>query len=158
QGGVSYTQARTASPSDSFPGTLSYLTGALPGTTGVFYDDSYSRALFAPGSNVTTAKPGAPVVYAENIDKNQALLTGGGTSDATSIDPTQLPLNAKGQPVYPNQFLQTNTIFDVAHQAGLYTAFSDKHPAYQIAAGNDPNAIDDFYAPEINSTTALYDP
>src|SRR5262249_30283034 len=73
-------------------------------------------------------------------------------------DPTQLPLNAKGQPVYPNQFLQTNTIFDVAHQAGLYTAFSDKHPAYQIAAGNDPNAIDDFYAPEINSTTALSNP
>ena len=51
-----------------------------------------------------------------------------------------------------------NTIFDVAHQAGLYTAFSDKHPAYQIANGNDPNAINDFYGPEINSTTALYDP
>ena len=51
-----------------------------------------------------------------------------------------------------------NTVFDVAHQAGLYTAFSDKHPAYQIANGNDPNAINDFYGPEINSTTALYDP
>jgi hypothetical protein len=51
-----------------------------------------------------------------------------------------------------------NTIFDVAHNAGLYTAYVDKHPAYQIANGNDPNAINDFFGPEINSTTALYDP
>ena len=67
-------------------------------------------------------------------------------------------VSKSGQPVYPNQFLQVNTIFDVAHQAGLYTAFSDKHPSYQIASGNDPNAINDFYGPEINSTTALLDP
>src|SRR5262249_53121263 len=40
--GITYTNASTARPTDSFPGTLSYLTGALPGTTGVFYDDSYS--------------------------------------------------------------------------------------------------------------------
>jgi YVTN family beta-propeller protein len=156
--GVSYSNASTSKPSDSFPGALSYLTGAGPGTTGVFYDDSYSRTLFAPGSNVATATPGTEVAYAENLDKNQALLSGGGNFDATSIDPAQLPLNSQGQPVYPNQFLQVNTIFDVAHQAGLYTAFADKHPAYQIANGNDPNAINDFYGPEINSTTALYDP
>jgi YVTN family beta-propeller protein len=155
--GVSYTNAHTTSPSDSFPGTLSYLTGALPGTTGVFYDDSYSRTLFAPGSNPATAKPGTEVTYFEAIDHNQALLSGGGNFDASSIDPTQLPLNSKGQPVYPNQFLQVNTIFDVAKQAGLYTAFSDKHPAYQIANGNDAHAINDFYGPEINSTTALED-
>src|SRR5262245_56888251 len=157
-GGVSYTNASTSKPSDSFPGALSYLTGAGPGTTGVFYDDSYSRTLFAPGSNPATSTPGTEVTYFEAIDKDQSLLSGGGNFDASSIDPTQLPLNSQGQPVYPNQFLQVNTIFDVAHQAGLYTAFSDKHPAYQIANGNDPNAINDFYGPEINSTTALYDP
>jgi YVTN family beta-propeller protein len=157
QVGVTYNNAHTTSPSDSFPGTLSYLTGALPGTTGVFYDDSYSRTLFAPGSDVTTARPGTEVTYFEAIDKNLNLISGGGNFDATSIDPTKLPLNSQGQPVYPNTFLQVNTIFDVAHQAGLYTAFSDKHPAYQIANGNDPNAIDDFYGPEINSTTALLD-
>src|SRR5262249_50787033 len=157
-GGVTYTNAHTTSPSDSFPGTLSYLTGALPGTTGVFYDDSYSRTLFAPGSNVTTAQPGTEVTYDESIDKNQNLLSGGGNFDATSIDPTTLPLNSQGQPVYPNQFLQVNTVFDVAHDAGLYTAFSDKHPAYQIANGTNPNAIDAFSGPEITTTTALYDP
>jgi hypothetical protein len=155
--GVTYTNASTSKPSDSFPGALSYLTGAGPKTTGVFYDDSYSRTLFAPGSDVTTAQPGTEVAYAENIDKNQSLISGGGNFDATSIDVNQLPLDSQGQPVYPNQFLQVNTIFDVAHQAGLYTAYIDKHPAYQIAAGNDPFAINDFYGPEINSTTALLD-
>src|SRR5271157_2578811 len=160
--GVTYTNAFTTTPSDSFPGTLSYLTGAGPGTTGVFYDDSYSRTLLAPGSS-SNAQLGTEVNYAENIDKNQALLSGGGNFDASSIDPSKLPINpTTNQVVYPNQFLQVNTkvttIFDVAHQAGLYTAFSDKHPAYQIANGNDPNAINDFYGPEINSTTALYDP
>ena len=58
QGGVAYTNASTTKPSDSFPGTLSYLTGAGPATTGVFYDDSYSRTLFAPGTtNPATASP-----------------------------------------------------------------------------------------------------
>src|SRR5271165_2389324 len=155
--GVTYTDAHTTSPSDSFPGTLSYLTGAGPGTTGVFYDDSYSRTLRAPGSD-SSMPPGTEVQYAENIDINSALLSGGGNFDASSIDISKLPINpTTNQVVYPNQFLQVNTIFDVAHQAGLYTAFSDKHPAYQIAAGSDPTAINDLYTPEINSTTALLD-
>ena len=156
QGGVSYSNASTTSPSDSFPGTLSYLTGAGPGTTGVFYDDSYSRTLFAPGTtNPATTTAGTEVQYAENIDRNSNLISGGGNFDASSIDPTKLPVSANGIVVYPNQFLQVNTIFDVAHQAGLYTAFSDKHPAYQIANGNDPNAINDLYAPEVNAYAAL---
>jgi hypothetical protein len=155
--GVTYTNAHTTSPSDSFPGTLSYLTGAGPGTTGVFYDDSYSRTLLPPGSSLG-APPGTEVTYFEAIDNNSALISGGGNFDASSINPALLPVDpTTGQPVYPNQFLQVNTIFDVAHQAGLYTAFSDKHPAYQIANGTDPNAINDFYGPEINSTTALLD-
>jgi YVTN family beta-propeller protein len=157
QTGVNYTNASTTKPSDSFPGTLSYLTGSGPGTTGVFYDDSYSRTLFAPGSNPATGKPGTEVTYFEALDKNQFLLSGGANFDASSIDPSTLPIDSHGNPVFPNQFLPVNTIFGVAHDAGLYTAFSDKHPAYQIANGHQGNTIDDFYGPEINSTTALLD-
>src|SRR5208282_4318241 len=36
QSAVEYSQASTTTPSDSFPGTLSYLTGAGPATTGVY--------------------------------------------------------------------------------------------------------------------------
>jgi hypothetical protein len=153
--GVAYTNASTTKPSDSFPGTLSYLTGAGPGTTGVFYDDCYSRTLLPSIDQGGGSTPGTEVQYFEAIDKNLNLISGGGNFDASSIDPNELPRDpTTGQPVFPNQFLQVNTIFDVAHQAGLYTAFSDKHPAYQIANGDDPNAINDFYGPEINSTTA----
>ena len=105
-----------------------------------------------------TAKPGTEVQYFESIDKNQALISGGGNFDASSIDPAKLPLDSNGKPVYPNQFPRVNTIFDIAHNAGLYTAFSDKHPAYQIANGpTSAQNINDFYGPEINSTTALLD-
>jgi hypothetical protein len=91
-GGINYTNAHTTSPSDSFPGTLSYLTGAHPGTTGVFYDDSYLRTLLPPGSN-SNATPGTEVTYFEAIDKNAALISGGGNFDASSINPTLLPID-----------------------------------------------------------------
>lgn len=156
--GIVYPNAFTTSPSDSFPGTLSYLTGANPKTTGVYYDDSYSRTLTAPiasGGNASTA-PGTEVQLAENIDKNQALLNGGGDFGKGSIDVTKLPQDCSSgtcQPVYPWNDNQVNTIFDVAHNAGLYTAFSDKHPAaYTIAEGPTGNAIDEVYSPEINAT------
>jgi acid phosphatase len=154
--GVSYTHAHTSSPSDSFPGTLSYLTGATPRTTGVYYDDSYSRTLFAPGTtDVLHTTPGTEVQYAEHLDRNGNLLSGGGNFDASGIDPAQLPVDSLGRPVYPSDFLKVNTLFGVAHQAGLYTAFSDKHPAYQIANGPGGNSIDDQYTPEVNSYAAL---
>jgi predicted AlkP superfamily pyrophosphatase or phosphodiesterase len=55
--GTTYTNASTTKPSDSFPGLLAQLTGGTPKTTGVFYDDSYDRRFFPPGSNCS----GVPV-------------------------------------------------------------------------------------------------
>ena len=50
------------------------------------------------------------------------------------INPANLPVSAQTcKPIYPNQYLKVNTIFNVARQAGLRTAWSDKHPAYLIA-------------------------
>jgi len=54
--------------------------------------------------------------------------------------------------VWPWQFVRANSIFSVIHQNGGYTAWSDKHPAYSsVASGVGPSALNDFYAPEINS-------
>ena len=36
--GYEYTDAFTSAPSDSFPGTMNFVTGASPRTTGVWYD------------------------------------------------------------------------------------------------------------------------
>src|SRR5499427_9539034 len=145
--GITYTNASASKPSDSFPGLLSMVTGGSPRSTGVFYDDSYDRTLSAPGSNCSVK--GTEVVYDESIDKNLNALDAGG-----GIDPTALPLDgSKGcTPVYPHSFLRVNTIFEVAQQAGLYTAWSDKHPAYDIVNGPSGNGVADLYTPEIAST------
>src|SRR5579883_11846 len=189
--GVTYPNAFTTSPSDSFPGTLSYLTGAGPATTGVYYDDTYARDLTAPIAPINgdpsgniNSPLGTEATYFEAIDYSIPAdpnnpdptnvlwrLDGGGyvSGDPTkafvqgnygagSIDPTRLPQNCKSgscQPVYPWQYLKhgINTIFNVAHNAGLYTAFSDKHAgAYNIVQGPGGNSINDFYSPEINAS------
>jgi hypothetical protein len=56
------------------------------------------------------------------------------------------------QPIYPDQYLHVNTIFDVAHKHHLLTAWSDKHPAYLILSGPSGDGVDDFFTPEINSS------
>src|SRR5215467_3354329 len=144
--GTTYTDASTSKPSDSFPGVLSMVTGGSPRSTGVFYDDSYDRSLSAPGSNCSVK--GTEVVYDESIDKNPNALDAGG-----GIDPTALPLDgSKGcTPVYPHSFLRVNTIFEVAQEAGLYTAWSDKHPAYDLVNGPSGKGVADLYTPEIAS-------
>jgi hypothetical protein len=73
----------------------------------------------------------------------------------------------KCTPVFPHQFLKTNTIFNVAREAGLYTAWSDKHPAYEIVNGPSGMGVNDLFTPEINNVndpttisvtaTTLYD-
>ena len=45
-----------------------------------------------------------------------------------------------------------NTIFEVAHAAGLRTAWSDKHASYEIVAGPSGTGVDDLFTPEINSS------
>ena len=162
--GISYTNVTGSSPSDSFPGTAALLTGASPRNTGVFYDDSYSRTLTAPGG--TAASPrGTQVEFAENVDINLKLLSGGGPTSgpgayaAGAINTALLPLNCLSGtcvPVTPNKYLNTNTIFDVASKAGLITAFSDKHPAaYTIFSGKSGTSLTDNYSPEINAQTAI---
>jgi Type I phosphodiesterase / nucleotide pyrophosphatase len=148
--GTTYTNARTTSPSDSFPGLLSMVTGGTSKFTGVFYDDSYSRNFFAPGNTQCSGRPGTETVYDESIDKT----VNGQIPLFTSIDPARLPLAVvadKCTPIFPHSFLQVNTIFNVAHAAGLHTAWSDKHPAYEIVRGPADTGAEDLFTPEINN-------
>jgi hypothetical protein len=159
--GTSYVEAFTSRPSDSFPGLLAQVTGGTPKTTGVFYDDSHARTLWAPGSACTGA-PGTETQYAENIDTTvngriPLFFPNPPTNPLIPnplIDPSQLPMGIVGgtcAPIYPHSFLQINTIFNVAHDAGLYTAWSDKHPAYEIVHGPANTGAEDLFTPEINN-------
>ena len=82
----------------------------------------------------------------------------GGADDVRNIliDPSQLPVDPTTcKVVYPHEYLKVNTIFEVAHAKGLRTAWTDKHPAYEILNGPSGYGIDDLFAPEINSVIDL---
>jgi Type I phosphodiesterase / nucleotide pyrophosphatase len=166
--GVNYLDATTSKPSDSFPGLTALVSGGSPRTTGAFYDVAYDRSLDPPakttGNGVAagTCTPGAAPTgttteYEEGIDLDQSKLNGGapnGGGGINSIDPARLPRDpAKGcAPVFPWNFVRTNTIFGVVHAAGGYTAWSDKHPSYSSVSGpGDGKNVDDYYSPEVNS-------
>lgn len=170
--GVAYRNAQTPFPSDSFPGMVGQVTGGNPRTTGIYYDDAYSRSLLPVGTtkaSCSSAKPGAEVFYAEVIAKDLNRLDSGQgipglyadfskisqlTGHAQDlINPALLPVSPQNcEPVYPHQYLKVNTIFEVAHKHGLRTAWSDKHAAYEILNGPSGQSIDDLFAPEINSS------
>jgi arylsulfatase A-like enzyme len=149
--GVEYTDAHTTTPSDSFPGLLALVTGGTPKSTGVYYDDSYDRTLFPPGS-ACEGKPGTEVTYFEILEFDFTKLFSGG------INPANLPLNkdAEGncKPFFPHEFIKVNTIFEVIRKAGGYTAWSDKHPAYDLVNGPSGKGVEDLYTPEVNSLIA----
>lgn len=145
--GVRYTDAHTTTPSDSFPGLVALVTGGTPKSTGVYYDDSYDRTLYAPGSTNANS-PGTEVVFDESIEVDDSQLF-------SPINPAYLPLakDASGnlKPVYPHEFIKVNTVFEVIRAAGGHTAWSDKHPAYDLVNGPSGHGVADLYTPEVNS-------
>jgi hypothetical protein len=186
--GTNYTKAETTFPSDSFPGMVAQLTGAGPGTTGLYYDDTYNHALLAPGTiDCSTATPGTEVAWTEAADRSQNPITLDAGQKLTDSALTSLPTNTTAQtlansaaitkatlkmtptpqslldpaalpvdpatctPVYPHNYLRVNTVFEVARGQGLGTAWSDKHPAYEILSGPSGTGVQDLFTPEINS-------
>ena len=152
---VIFPNAFTTAPSDSFPGMIAQVTGGTPKSADVFYDDSYDRTLYPPGSNCT-GPAGTETNFAENIDVDQNKLDAGGKlgHPLTQIDPKKLPMSKTSgncEPVYPHQFIRVNTLFEVVKAHGGHTAWSDKHPAYDILNGPSGKGIDDLFTPEINS-------
>ncbi|MBV8398943.1 MAG: alkaline phosphatase family protein [Acetobacteraceae bacterium] len=170
--GIIYPNAFTTAPSDSYPGMIAQATGGSPKTAGLFYDDSYDRTVYPSKASFTsqgmtdpgcTGSPGAELTNFEELDKSYdfstglvADVTGGGTLGQvlTQLDPDNMQrrlVNGECTPIYPHQYIRTNTIFEVIKKAGGLTAWSDKHPAYEILSGPSGRGIDDLFAPEINS-------
>jgi len=170
--GVIYPNAFTTAPSDSYPGMIAQVTGASPKTGGLFYDDSYDRTEYPSKASYTsqgladpgcTGTQGTEVTNFEELDHSYNFATGvvadiagGGTLGQvyTQLDPDNMQrrlVNGECKPVYPHEYLRTNTIFEIIKGAGGLTAWSDKHPAYEVLSGPSGKGIDDLFAPEINS-------
>jgi len=169
--GLEYSNAETPFPSDSFPGMVGQVTGGDPRVTGIYYDDTWNHDVFPAGTTKCTGPvPGGEAAYTEAADIDQHALDAGQglaglpgsilqmTSNPLEvINPATLPVNPKTcKPIYPNQYVKVNTIFNVARAAGLRTAWSDKHPAYQALSGPSGTGVQDYFTPEINSQAIGY--
>ncbi len=152
--GTTFTNARTPSNSDSFPGLLALVTGGSPVSHGLFYDVSYDRTLFDPSNTTCSGPAGNWIAYDESIDKYDA-----NNVSLNVIDPAILPrrLDQSGNcvPVYPHDAIRTNTIFEVVKAAGGQTAWADKHPAYDLVNGPSGKGVDDLYTPEITNVNGF---
>ncbi|HVO78974.1 MAG TPA: alkaline phosphatase family protein [Candidatus Bathyarchaeia archaeon] len=147
--GVTYDNASTSDPSDSFPGLAALVTGATPSVGGLWYDDTYNRNLIAPASSglQCPGTAGTEVNLSEFLDFDSSKLDAGG-----GINPANLPRDPNTcAAIYPHQYIRVNTIFNVAKNAGMYTAWTDKHPAYEWVKGPTADGVNDFFAPEVNS-------
>jgi hypothetical protein len=154
--GVTYTNASTSTPSDSFPGLAALVTGGSPTTAGLWYDVTFNRATApqaASNPDIGTVDGPCPsaaggiVEYDEGVDFDLKLLDGGG-----GINPAFLPRDAATcKPILPHQYLRVNTIFEVVKANNGRTAWTDKHPSYEWTKGPSGEGVDDFYGPEINS-------
>jgi hypothetical protein len=165
-GGAEYVNGHTSVPSDSDPGGTALMTGGDPRATGVYYDVSYNHSLYEAGTSACDGQAtGADVVYdspddldSTKLDAGQGLaglpgsilkMTG---NPQTLLNPATFPVDPTTcKPIYPHSYLKVNTIFEVAHSAGLRTAWSDKHPVYESFNGPSGAGIDDLFTPEIDS-------
>jgi predicted AlkP superfamily pyrophosphatase or phosphodiesterase len=156
--GVTYTNAYTPGLSDSFPGLAALVTGGSPKSAGLFYDVSYDRTLYAPSDTGCTGTQGWNVVFDETtgIDAQGggALthLDGGGNFNPDAIP--RAKRNGKCVPVYPHDYIKTNTIFEVVKQNihDSHTAWADKHAwGYDWLNGPSGRGVDDLSRTEINS-------
>ena len=151
--GTSYTHAQTPVPSDSFPGMVGQLTGGNPGTTGSTTTTRSTGPCCRPARPTARTPPQAPGLHRSGEQEPEGTRRRPRPPRASgkhhdydgpprhAPGPAALPVDpATCKPVYPHQYLKVNTVFEVAKSAGLTTAWSDKHPAYEILNGPSARA------------------
>jgi hypothetical protein len=143
--GVNYTNASTTKPGDSIPATVGIFTGGSAAIGGMYYDDAYNRAWFAPTNLTCSGTPGAVIdlKFAINLNPDG---TGG-------VDPKKMPrqiINGVCTPVLPHNMMRLNTVFEVVRSTLGPTAYSEKRPSYDFLNGPSGTGVTDLCTPEIN--------
>lgn len=150
--GLNYTNASSTKPSDSIPSTAGIFTGGSPAVTGMYYDDAYNRAWFAPTNTTCTGAPGTTFSLKGDIDVDPQPTVPTATNE--TVDPSKSPrqlVNGVCKPVLPHNMIRVNTVFEVIRAAHGYTAYADKTASYDFLNGPSGTGIVDLYTPEIGS-------
>src|SRR5580698_7972820 len=138
-------------------------TPGQPATGGDVIYDSPDDALASVNDFVNPANGTFP-----SFDENGSIYPNGVNTDpgaimnlqnnASSFNPATFPVNpATCKNIMPWDYLGDNTIFQVIHDAGLRTAWSDKHAVYMSfnGPGSNGQSIDDLFSPEIDSQAVM---
>jgi Type I phosphodiesterase / nucleotide pyrophosphatase len=151
--GINFSNASTTKPSDSIPSTTGIFTGGTPAVTGMWYDDAYNRAWFAPTNTTCTGAPGTTFSLKGDIDVDPQPTVPTATNE--TVDPTKVPrqlVNGVCTPVLPHNMMRVNTVFEVVRSAHGLTAYTDKTASYDFLNGPSGAGIVDLYTPEIGTT------
>jgi predicted AlkP superfamily pyrophosphatase or phosphodiesterase len=92
-------------------------------------------------------------IFANGVDTNPAAIMNL-KNDASSFNASTFPVDpATCKNIMPWDYLGDNSIFQVIHNAGMRTAWSDKHAVYMSfnGPGSNGQSIDDYFGPEIDS-------
>jgi hypothetical protein len=140
------------------PGTTS-CSGPVPGGN-VIYDSpddnlpAVQDLLNNSSGNTFPSFDEGGAIYPGGIDKNPGLIMDLSAHPQSGLNPATYPVDPTTcQPIQPWDYLGVNTIFQVIHNAGMRTAWSDKHAVYTSYSGPGSNgtSIDDFFGPEIDA-------
>ena len=142
-----------------FPAGTTTCSGAVPGAD-VIYDSpddklpAVADLLHNNSGNTFPSFDEGGSIYPGGVDTNPAKIMNLSPQPQSGLNPATYPVDPKTcQPIQPWDFVGVNTIFQVIHNAGLRTAWSDKHAIYTSFNGPGSNgmSIDDFFGPEIDS-------
>ncbi len=134
-------------------------TPGQPATGGDVIYDSPDDALASVDDFIDPANGTFPSfdengsIYPNGVDTKPAAIMNL-KNDASSFNAATFPVApATCKNVMPWDYLGDTSIFQVIHNAGLRTAWSDKHAIYMSfnGPGSNGKSIDDYFGPEIDS-------
>lgn len=135
-----------------------------PATGGDVIYDSPDDALASVPDFVDPANGSFPSfdengsIFPSGLDTNPAAIMDLKFDPETSLNAGTFPVDPKTcKPITPWDYLGDNTIYQVIHNAGLRTAWSDKHEVYASfnGPGSHGKSIDDLFSPEIDSQAVM---
>jgi len=134
--GLNFTNASTTKPSDSIPATAAIFSGGTPAVTGMWYDDAYNRAWFAPATPRARAHRETVFSLKGDIDVDPLPLTPVATNE--TVDPNKVRagwLTGYAHRSCATNMIRVNTVFEVIRNNHGLTAYSDKTASYEFLNG-----------------------